>query len=119
MNVKGKINFFVNENKVGDNVFRNYSGSLSKKVEEGKYQNASIEIKFDSKKFTQDKLDKLELDTMYQMEVNEGFISFRTYETNGKTNYVLFIMVSDATILDSKKVENKKETNAPNKKGPF
>lgn len=99
MNINGKITLFVKEVKGKDGKsFKTYSGSIGSKQEDESYVNASIEIKFDKENFPFEKLDKLNPTKAYTLNIEEGWLGARAYQSDGKDRRVIYIFVKKATI---------------------
>ena len=106
MEIKGKINLFINEHKRADgSQFATYSCSLGGKTTEGAYINMPLEVKFDGKEFPEATLAKLTPDHYYVVDVLAGFLSVRTYTNkNGELVKAPYIVVQKAKVLDRKPV---------------
>lgn len=101
MNINGKITLFVKriEKNVGQPNYKGfnvYSGSIGSKQEDESYVNASIEIKFDKENFPFEKLDKLNPTKAYTLNIEEGWLGARAYQSDGKDRRVIYIFVKKA-----------------------
>lgn len=109
MDIKGKISIFPKMR----GTIKFFEGTISNKSKDGKYINISIECKFGNKeKFTSEKLSKLECGNYYYVDVKSGFLSVDAWEdkTTHKTNRKIVMIITDATIEKSGKIEEKKES---------
>ena len=89
MNITGKVRVFRDDKMC----FPRYSIGVSKKNQDGTYTNGYFEAKFRK---------GIELANGTDIEIKDGFLTLRTYEKDGRTRKVYFIMVMDYTTLESK-----------------
>lgn len=79
MTITGKTFLFINEIRRADNsTFKTYSTSISSKDENGNYDHLSVEVSF-GKEFTAETLKKLSPTKYYEIDIEEGILSFRTF----------------------------------------
>ena len=82
-------------------------GTISSKSEEGAYINKSVNVKFAGKELTKDKVNKLDPEKCYKLDVQEGFISVNEFKTRKETRRELEFVVLKGTLSDPKVVERK------------
>ena len=110
MEVKGKITLFpaayTRKNKEGkEETHIRVSGSISTKQEEGKYISKTLPVRFSGENFPASKIDKLNPDECYNMEVEEGFLVVDSFMgKDGGQVYRLAIVVAKGKLLDHKVV---------------
>ena len=80
MEVKGKITIFpelkeVKNDKGEVESFIACRGTISTKSEAGEYLNKSVNIRFAGSNFPKDKVNKLNPEKCYKLEIEEGFLS--------------------------------------------
>ena len=111
MKISEKLILFVEDKKGKENQpFKTFSTTISSKKGE-EYVNKSIEVRFNTENIPLEKLNKLKSDYCYTLDVEDGWLSVRTYETeDGDTRKVLYIYIDKATVKDSKKI-NKVSSN--------
>ena len=126
MNVNGKILVFVNEgsyfNEKGVAIpFNKYSTTISKKDKEtGEYSNAYMEVKFSELIRDDYELNDLEEGDSIDVDISEGFISFREWENKDgvsiKSFQVIVTGVRDIVRHEKKEVPYTEKSKAPQKK---
>lgn len=106
MDIKGKINLFVEVKKLKDEKsIKVFTGNIGHKNEDGSYTNASIGIRFSKDNFPYEKLNQLEEKYCYVLDVTKGFLSVRGYVTKeGKAGREIYLEVLEGTILDKKEI---------------
>lgn len=113
MDVKGKITIFPKKIKVEEETRVVFNGTISTKVKEENDEerrvNKSVEVRFSSKKFPEEKLLQLDEEKCYTLQIDNGFLGVKEV----KDGREIYIMVTDGTLLDSKKVEKKEKVFAP------
>ena len=124
MDVKGKITIFPRKVEVKDGedtkVKVYCTGSISTKKEDGSYINKSVDVSFSTKFIPEEKLQKLDENLCYELDIKSGFLRCveRTYK--GDTIRDIGIMVTDGKLLSSKSYERKeKEVQPANDDLPF
>ena len=107
MELKGKINLFINAHKRADGTtFNTYSCSIGGKNQDGTYTNLSLEVKFDGKEFTEEKLAKLSPDNYYVIEVQSGFLSVRTWaDKSGEVRKAPCVVILKGKVLEKKEAK--------------
>lgn len=80
MELKGKITIFpeMKEGKNDKGESENYivcRGTISSKSESGEYLNKSVNVRFAGSNFPKDKVNKLNPEKCYKLEIEEGFLS--------------------------------------------
>lgn len=98
MEIKGNIKLFINliKNKESGEVNRVYSTSVGKKDKEGKYINTSLSVFLAKEFFPAEKLEKLDTNAYYDLEVENGFLSVETYK-DGTTHPALVVLAGRLT----------------------
>ena len=109
MEIKGKMNLFVEVKGKGEETFNVFSTSVSNKDKDGKYTNLSLQVNFAGEKFPKEKTDKLEEGFCYTLDVKSGFITCRTFEDKDKKIQKRVCLVITDAKIESKKKVNKKE----------
>ena len=74
MEIKGKITIFPEKRKNENGEFIVCKGTISSKDQDGKYLNKSVEVKFDKDHFPRAKVNTLNPDYCYQLEVEKGYL---------------------------------------------
>ena len=112
MQISGKLNLFVQDKKDRENKpFKTFSTTISSRNGE-KYINISMEVRFNTENIPMEKLNKLQSDKMYTLEVEDGWLSAREYENkDGDTRKVAYIYVDKASVKDSKTIAKKPEND--------
>ena len=128
MNVNGKILVFVNEgsyfNEKGVAIpFNKYSTTISKKDRETEeYSNAYMEVKFTDDIKDRYELYDLEEGDSIDVDIIDGFISFREWENKDgvsiKSFQVIVTAVRDIVVRENKDVPYTEKPKAPQKKAP-
>lgn len=113
MDIRGKINLFVATKEKDGNKFRVFNGTLSTKQKDETYLNYAIDVRFDSKNFPEEKLNKLSEDKYYVLDVKEGFIGVRSYKLEDKEIKTLYLQVLKADIVDSRELKQVKDKDLP------
>ena len=104
MKISGLTTLFV-EKRQGNNFF---STTISRKAEDGTYKNCSMDVRFSKEKFPQESLDKLEETKAYKLNIQDGFLSVRTYkDKEGKEKRVIYIQVEDGKLEGSQDIQKK------------
>ena len=111
MKISEKVILFVEDKKGKENQpFKTFSTTVSSKKGE-EFINKSLEVRFNTENIPLDKLNKLQSDHCYTLDVEDGWLGVRSYETeNGDTRKVLYLYVDKATVKESKKI-NKVSSN--------
>ncbi len=113
MKVSERLVLFVQDKKGKENrPFKTFSTTISSKKEDGIYINKSMEVRFNTENIPLEKLNKLSQDKCYTLEVEEGWLGVREYQTeNEETRKVIYVFVDKATVKDSKPI-NKTQENS-------
>lgn len=123
MDVKGKITIFPRkvEVKDGENTkIKVYcTGSISTKQEDGKYLNKSVDVSFSTKAFPEEKLQKLDENLCYELEIKNGFLKVNERTYKGDTIREIGIMVTEGKLLSSKAFERKEKEVVQDSDLPF
>lgn len=115
MEIKGKITIFPEKRKNERGEFVICKGTLSSKIQDGKYINKSVEVKFDKEKFPREKINALDTTKCYQLEISSGYLVVDGYEKEGK-----MITSINLYVLEGKLVGEPKEVNRAEKSNlPF
>lgn len=108
MEIKGKMNLFVEVKGKGEETFKVFSTSVSNKDKDGKYTNLSLQVNFAGEKFPKEKTDKLEEGFCYTLDIKSGFITCRTFQAkDGSTQKRVCLVITDAKIESKKKINKK------------
>lgn len=124
MELKGKITIFPElkekENDKGEKEgFIVCRGTISSKVGES-YINKSVNVVFAGKKFPKEKVNKLETNKCYSLEIIDGFLGVKEIVSANGTRRDLEIVVLDGKLTGSKEVVRKEvEVEAPSDDLPF
>ena len=105
MQISGKLILFVQDKKGKENVpFKTFSTTISSKRNE-EYVNKSMEVRFNTENIPQEKLNKLSSSKCYTLEVEDGWLGVREYQTeDGDTRKVVYIYVDKASVKESKPI---------------
>lgn len=78
----------------------------------------SIDILFTKKNFPEEKLNQLQEDTAYTMEVKDGWLTLNRFIKKGEINYTynIALQVNDGTIKKATKVDVEKREKAKSMK---
>lgn len=110
MELKGKITIFP-ETKEGKNdkgeavKFIVCRGTISSKNESGEYVNKSVSVKFAGSNFPKDKVNKLNPEKCYQLDIEEGFLGVTERVTSTGTKKDLEIVVLKGKLANPKDVK--------------
>lgn len=111
MNVNGQAKLFIKELKSSKGgTFKKFTSNISTKQDDGTYINLPVDIVFSKDKYPEATLNKLDVSKNYDLDIQNGFLFVREYESNGNIVKVLCIYVLDCTI------NNPKETKAKQSK---
>lgn len=98
MNVSGKIIAFVHEYSYSFNGVvvqaNNFSTTISNKDKEGNYSNAYMEVKFSKDIIDEYGLNTLEEGDCIDVDITDGFLSFRSYDNEVGQHIVYQIVVT-------------------------
>lgn len=111
MNIKGQITMFVEKKVKEDGSSMTIcSGTISSKNDKGEFINKSVRLKFSKGEFPNEKLDLLDENKCYQLEINSGFLVVESY-TNRQKKEVrdIALFVEYGRLLSSKPVEKKEK----------
>lgn len=114
MNVTGKALIFCKEVGKGEKKIKIFETSFSHKDKDGKYcDNVSCRVEFSKDFLPDEKKAAFKDGYAYPMEILEGFISTRGYETKeGKHKSEISIFVKNAKTTDKPRKVEKKEKPA-------
>ena len=123
MELKGKITIFPElkerENDKGEKEsFIVCRGTISSKKENG-YVNKSVNVNFAGDNFPAEKINKLDPEKCYSLEIEKGFLAVREFETAVATRRELEIVVLEGKLTGSKVVERPVKESAPAGDLPF
>ena len=110
MEIKGKIIIFpeMKHNEKGD--FIVCKGTISSKDQNGKYLNKSVEVKFDKEKFPRAKVNALNPDMCYQLEVEKGYLVVDGYtDKEGKQITFINLFVEEGKLTGEPRLVNRTE----------
>ena len=114
MEIKGKITIFPERkhNEKGD--FIVCRGTISSKTKEGAYLNKSVDVLFDHEKFPREKVNSLDPDLCYQLEVEHGYLIVDGYEKEGKLLTTINLFVSEGKLVgEPKPIKRTEKANLP------
>ena len=110
MELKGKITIFpdMKERELEDGKVEQFivcRGTISSKNEYGNYVNKSVSVKFAGKNFPKDKVNKLNPEKCYKLDILEGFLGVNEIISAHGTRRELEIVVLSGKLSDPKVVE--------------
>lgn len=110
MELKGKITIFpevkeVKNDKGEQESFIVCRGTISSKNESEAYVNKSVNVRFAGKNFPKDKINKLDPEKCYSLEIESGFLSVNEITNSHGTRRELEIVVLEGKLTGSKVVE--------------
>ena len=112
MEVKGITTLFKNTITTKDGEKSIFKTTISSKTEDGQYINLSIDVRFVGKKFSEEKLAKLDESKCHGIDIQKGFFSVRQYTNkDGVVCRVPVLVVEDAKYIGTK--EMSKSENMP------
>ena len=116
MQISGKLILFVQDKKDKENKpFKTFSTSVSSRKNE-EYISKSLEVRFNTENIPQEKLNKLQSSKCYTLEVEDGWLGCREYQTeDGDSRKVIYLYVDKASVKDSKPIA----TSTKNDELPF
>ena len=124
MELKGKITIFPElkerENDKGEvESFIVCRGTISSKKEDG-YVNKSVNVNFAGSNFPADKVNKLDPEKCYSLEIEKGFLAVREFQNSVGYHRELEIVVLEGKLTGFKPVERQaKPANPENSDLPF
>lgn len=108
MNITGKTKLFIKPVKGADgNIAFAYQTSVGRKSEDGNYVNISLDVYFAKENFPKEKLAKLDSKYAYDLEIEDGFLSVRTWEKDGEIRRAPCVQVLKAKITGKKEISPK------------
>ena len=118
MELKGKITIFPElkekENDKGEvDSFIVCRGTISSKNEAGNYINKSVNVRFVGEKFPKDKINKLDPEKCYSLEIEKGFIGVSEITNSHGTRRELEVVVLEGKLTGSKVVERPVKEEPP------
>ena len=110
MELKGKITIFPEmkekENDKGEvESFIVCRGTISSKNESGAYVNKSVNVRFAGDKFPKEKVNRLDPEKCYSLELEKGFLAVSEITNSHGTRRELEIVVLEGKLTGSKVVE--------------
>lgn len=107
MQISGKLILFVQDKKGKENQpFKTFSTTISSRRNE-EYVNKSMEVRFNTENIPLEKLNKLSSSKCYTLEVEDGWLGVREYQTDeGDSRKVFYIYIDKASVKDSKPINN-------------
>ena len=110
MEIKGKITIFPEqkERELEDGKVESFivcRGTISSKSESGAYVNKSVSVKFAGKNFPKEKVNKLNPEKCYKLDIQEGFLGVNEITNSHGTRRELEIVVLAGKLSDPKVVE--------------
>ena len=118
MEIKGKIKIFpeVKERKNESGEVETYilcKGTISSKGESG-YVNKSVLVRFAGKQFPAEKVNKLNPDECYTLDIENGFIAVEKYVSHNQEKRDLVLVVLEGRLLDHRPVVRKEAPTIDN-----
>ena len=105
MNITGKFVIFVEDKETQKGKIKVFSTSISRKTEDGKYVNASMEVRFTKDNFPFERLNKMESKYCYSYDVKEAWLDCRAFTTkDGKQGREIYLSIKDAKPLERKEI---------------
>ena len=106
MKISERVILFVEDKKGKENKpFKTFSTTISSKQADESYLNKSLEVRFNTENIPLEALNKLKADMCYTLDVEDGWLSVRSYKTaENEERRVLYLYIDKATIKDSKKI---------------
>ena len=98
MNVTGTQMIFAKEHKNDSGTWYSYSTTVSKKQEDGSWKSDPYEVIFVKDAYGTVLADKTKIN------ITDGFLSFRTYEANGKEHIVSQVIVKAFEVVEGQPV---------------
>ena len=124
MKVTGKIYLFANKKEINGKTITDCTTNVTDQDDNGNVRGRFYhEVRFaGSKAPSKEQVAQLKENTMYEIEIKDGFLGCRSYKgEDGKTHAVSQIVILDCSITDSKKVMKKdtKRKAKPKKAKPI
>ena len=120
MNVSGNFIVFVHEYSypLGGVYVKanNFSTTISNKDKDGNFQNAYLEMKFSKDIIEEYELNDNEEGDCLDVDVTEGFLSFRSYENKEGQTVIVYQIVVTAVNDICEHVKAEKKPSKPTKK---
>lgn len=120
MEISGKINIFVEDNKGKTGNFKTFSTTISTKDANGKYINKSLEVRFNRENITEEQTNKLLSTKCYTLEVESAWLSVRKYtkviNDQEEERKVIFLYIDKASVKsfkDVRKADTSKSNDLP------
>ena len=107
MEIKGKITIFPEKKSNERGEFIVVKGTISSKTQDGKYINKSVDVKFDKEKFPREKINALDPNKCYQLEVTSGYLVVDGYEKEGKMITSINLFVTNGKLVGEPKEVNR------------
>lgn len=105
MNISGKFNIFVEDKKGQENtLFKTFSTTISSKQQDETYTNKSLEVRFDKEQFPSEVIANFDSRYMYELEVQEAWLSVRSYEKDDNEVRVIYLYIKAAKCKSKKKI---------------
>lgn len=105
MTITGLVKLFVETKQGKENTtFQSFSTSVSTKIKDTEdYINKSLEVRFSTENFKASDLRKLKDEKVYDLEVEEGWLSVRSYKNADDVEVkVLYLFVNKGTLKGAK-----------------
>lgn len=103
MEITGRINIFVNTHERSDgSTFNTFTTSIGGKKEgSDEYINLSLDVRFAESCYPAEKLNRLDEETYYVFDVEEGFLSVRSYEKDGEIIKRPVLVIKSAEFVEA------------------
>ena len=124
MELKGKITIFpeLKERETDEGKSESFivcRGTISSKNESGAYVNKSVNVKFAGSNFPKEKVNKLNPEKCYKLEIEEGFLSVSEVNSIHGVRRELEIVVLKGKLSDPKVVERPTPKETTSEDLPF
>ena len=123
MEIKGTIRIFpeVKERENDKGEKESYiviKGTISSKKDEKSYINKSVKVRLAGKNFPSEKVNKLNPDECYTLDVYAGFLGVESFTSKGQEKREVVLVVTEGKLLDHRPVI-RKEAPAVDSDLPF
>ena len=124
MELKGKITIFPElkerENDKGETEsFIACRGTIASKNDDGQYINKSVNVQFGGNNFPKEKVNLLDPEKCYSLEIEKGFLAVREFNSKAGMRRELEIVVLEGKLTGSKVVERPVKQETPSGDLPF
>ena len=92
----GKINVFVDEKTIGGNVSKVFSTSIDTEQTDKTKVRGYLDVRFSKKFMNETRYENMKPGKCYTLDIMDGWLAVRSYESNGTIKKVFYIFVNDA-----------------------